>query len=316
MKIVAVVVTYNRKILLSECISALNNQTRKPEEIILIDNGSTDGTFDYIKEQGLLSNSLCYHRNEKNLGGAGGFYIGMRLAYEKKADWIWIMDDDTIPEFDALENLEEALKILNTEQVSYLASSVFGANGEPMNVPDIDRSSKPRQYTDWYRHLGDGIVKINRATFVSLLINRNAIKTCGLPCKDYFIWGDDTEYTIRITRNFAPAYFVGKSKVIHKRDAAKPVFIADEENPNRVKMYYYLVRNSLINTEEHNGTLACFRLILGHLHVCWTILLHKTMKKLKIVTILRALKDFCLRKYDVAAFKNRFEWNGQEKAQY
>ena len=88
---------------------------------------------------------------------------------------------------------------------------------ESMNVPDIDMSSTENGYADWYRKLSNGLIKIEAATFVSLLINGEAIKKCGLPCKDFFIWGDDTEYTTRITRNFGPAYMVGKSVAIHKR---------------------------------------------------------------------------------------------------
>jgi hypothetical protein len=53
-------------------------------------------------------------------------------------------------------------------------------------------------------------------TFVSLLIPCKAIRAVGYPIADYFIWGDDTEYTTRITTNYATAYFVGKSKVLQE----------------------------------------------------------------------------------------------------
>ena len=313
MKIAAIIVTYNRKELLAECMEAVLGQTYPVDEVILIDNTSTDGTYEHVMGKNLIKDNVVYKRMKENLGGAGGFYTGIRCAYEKGADWIWIMDDDTIPMPSALEELILAINVIKDKNISYLASSVYGKSGEAMNVPDVDYSAEDGMYTDWYRYLDEGIVKINRATFVSLLINRNAVEKCGYPCKDYFIWGDDTEYTMRITKYYGHAYFVGKSVVIHKRNAAKPVFITDEDNVNRMKMHYYFVRNSLINTSEYNGKRARNHAILSYIHVCWTILLKKKHKAIKIKTILKALIDYSLKRYDFEAFNKRFLLDGQEK---
>jgi GT2 family glycosyltransferase len=85
-----------------------------------------------------------------------------------------------------------------------------------MNVPSIDTRATENGYANWFEHLEDGIVSISSATFVSLLIPCKAIRAVGYPIADYFIWGDDTEYTTRITTNYATAYFVGKSKVLQE----------------------------------------------------------------------------------------------------
>ena len=312
MKIAAIVVTYNRKELLAECMEAIIGQSYAVDEMILVDNASTDGTYEYIMERKLIRDNVIYKRMETNLGGAGGFYTGIKCAYERGADWIWIMDDDTIPTPSALEELISAINVIKEANVSYLASAVYGKSGEAMNVPDIDYSEEEGKYTDWYKYLNEGIVKISRATFVSLLICRNAIEKCGYPCKDYFIWGDDTEYTMRITKYYGKAYFIGKSVVVHKRNAAKPVFITDEENVDRMKMHYYFVRNSLINTNEYNGRRARNRAIVSYIHVCWTILLKKNNKAIKVKTVLKALADYVFKKYDYEAFNKRFLLNGQE----
>ena len=103
MNICCVVVTYNRKKLLLECINALQNQTYKLSKIIIIDNNSNDGTEKYLYENGVFESDIIdYQYQSKNLGGAGGFYQGIRKSLQEHYDWVWIMDDDTIPTENAL----------------------------------------------------------------------------------------------------------------------------------------------------------------------------------------------------------------------
>jgi GT2 family glycosyltransferase len=99
----AVVVTYNRRALLEQCLDALRAQTRPPDRILVVDNASTDGTAEWVRGQDDVVALLL----DENVGGAGGFHAGMRLAHAGGADWLWLMDDDTIPRPDALERLLE-----------------------------------------------------------------------------------------------------------------------------------------------------------------------------------------------------------------
>ena len=79
------------------------------------------------------------------------------------------------------------------------------------------------------------------------MIRKDAVLRCGLPCKDYFIWGDDGEYTLRLTHFYGPAYMVGKSIAIHKRMGAKKLDLSNFQDENRIKMYHYYVRNNIVN---------------------------------------------------------------------
>lgn len=303
-KVNAVVVTYNRKELLQECLDAILQQTYPVEKIILIDNNSSDGTQEFLKEQGYLDNSIIeFKRLPENIGGAGGFYEGMKVARNLNPDWIWIMDDDTIPEKKCLEELLIARKSIKG-RVSFLASSVRGVNGEAMNVPKIARKQFSK-YTDWYEYLDKGIVKIVKATFVSLLINTKATRKCGLPWKEFFIWGDDSEYTQRIIRDYGPAYMVGKSLAIHKRVGSDELSLVKEENKNRIKMYFYYYRNNLIGFWEYENYLYRF-LCLGKLgyDLCGVLIKGK-YKKEKIKVIFKAFFAFVFGTYDRKAFKNR-----------
>ncbi|MBQ6489437.1 MAG: glycosyltransferase family 2 protein [Solobacterium sp.] len=263
----AVVVTYNRKELLQECLEAILSQSYPVREVIVINNHSTDGTEKLFLEEGpFYSDQIKLITTEKNLGGAGGFSFGIRKAAEQECDFIWIMDDDTIPETDSLQELVRGYGILEKESPGYLASAVFGVNGEPMNVPVISRKTAENGYADWYRYLYAGAVKIRHATFVSLLFPREAVLRVGYPISDYFLWGDDTEYTQRLGRHYGEGYFIGSSKVIHKRFNARSVSILEEENETRVRLYRYYYRNSLITAKEYNppGNSA--------LHVCEFVL--------------------------------------------
>lgn len=293
MKVCAVVVTYNRKELLMKCLNALLAQTRRLDRVVIIDNASSDGTQQALESQGYMEmRQIDYRRMLNNLGGAGGFYEGIKAAHEQKADWIWAMDDDTIPEAGSLEKLLKKIEI--DPNASFYASCVKGPAGEPMNVPSLDDRGTKNGYSDWYMFLEQVLVKIKAATFVSILINDRAVAICGLPCKDFFIWGDDIEYTTRLTHHYGPAYLVGDSWVCHQRANARALNIRTEDNLGRLKNYRYLYRNSLILKALYEGKK---KLLLALLQDQWTaicVLFSKKRGIHRFVTIERGIFGFFL----------------------
>lgn len=119
-------------------MNAVLSQTYKVHKIVLIDNASTDGTADlFIKGGEYDKDVIDYRRMETNLGGAGGFYEGIKICRDMECDYVWIMDDDTIPYTDCLEKLMSARSKIEGK-IGYLASSIIGPDSEPMNVPAID----------------------------------------------------------------------------------------------------------------------------------------------------------------------------------
>lgn len=316
MNIVAIVVTYNRKKLLKECLESLLEQTLKLDKIIIIDNNSTDNTFEYLKEKGILENkSIYYKKLNKNIGGAGGFYEGIKLSQKFNPEWIWIMDDDTIPKNNCLEKLIDAKNIIK-EKISYLASSIYGMNNEFMNVPNINTDKSESGYPNWYKYLSRGVVRIKEATFVSLLINNQAVKEIGFPVKDYFIWGDDTEYTLRLTKYYGNAYLVGDSIAIHKREVSKQLSLYEESNINRISFYYYMIRNTLINKNAYYGKKDKIRYLLRNIKNSFKILFDKNCeyRLKKFIIIHKAINAYILKKYDYRAFKNRLDINVEYKS--
>ena len=103
-QVAAVVVTYNRVDKLGRVLDSILAQSRPVERLIVIDNASTDSTPQLLATYAGDARVEVL-RLDSNTGGAGGFAAGMERAYERGADWVWIMDDDCYTEEDALEKL-------------------------------------------------------------------------------------------------------------------------------------------------------------------------------------------------------------------
>jgi GT2 family glycosyltransferase len=246
----AVVVTYNRVELLQESIEAHRNQTRTPDKILVVNNGSTDGTKAWLDEQKDL-----WVIHQENLGGAGGFHRGVREAHLAGYDWIWLMDDDCICEPDALRMLLEAKDVLGFEP-GFLCSRVLNDDSRTVNAPDLDMRVNEIGGYDYDIYLDHGLLKVRRASFVSVMVPRTIVSQCGLPIPEMFIWGDDGEYTSRITLSHS-AYWAYKSRVNHKRvKSHSRLDILIEDNENRIKMFRYFYRNYLYYMKKNYGTKA------------------------------------------------------------
>lgn len=241
-----VVVTYNRFALLKEVIESLRQQTYKERQIIVVNNGSTDETPNWLSEQ-----KDIYTITQENLGGAGGFFSGMKYVAENGYNYCWIMDDDVICDKDALAELVKAIKV--KENTGFVCSSVFAPNGLAMNTPHINLKVNENFYSGWYDFLDKGLIKVDAATFVSVLFATDIIRNVGLPYKDFFIWGDDSEYTTRISSNY-PCFMAVKSRVLHKRKVSQSLSFLNEKDPRRLKFYYYKFRNeSFVHKIRNHG---------------------------------------------------------------
>lgn len=244
-KVDAVVVTYNRLTLLKKCLNALLNQKYNINKIFVINNNSTDGTRNYLDTIIKKYNAIIPIHLKKNIGGAGGFNKGIKeFIKNDNANFVWVMDDDTIPNLDALTKLVE--KVKKIPDVGYLASNVKWKNGTPalMNIP------KPSLV--WNKNIEKGIVSIIYASFVSILISRKAIEKVGYPITDFFIWGDDVEYTSRISKAKFKSYLVCDSVVEHKIKNNIATDIILEKDKNRIKRYFYANRNTLYNKKKYS----------------------------------------------------------------
>lgn len=251
-KIAAIVVTYNRKELLAICLDAILQQEYKPHSVYIIDNASTDGTDALVNELGYSGEKegirFIYVKLPENIGGSGGFYTGMKMAFESSENYdaFWLMDDDGIPDKKQLGYLESDLS-----KYDYLSPLVVSK--EDPSVISYD-GSPAQQYVDMAEnHLVVGAAN----PFNGVLYSRRLVEKIGFPIRDMFIWGDEINYGLRcIKAGFPPAMdvraihvhprnrqpfepFIGKSQIIVPKDDWK---------------LYCLVRNLIYNARTLSRT--------------------------------------------------------------
>jgi rhamnopyranosyl-N-acetylglucosaminyl-diphospho-decaprenol beta-1,3/1,4-galactofuranosyltransferase len=221
--VAAVVVTFNRKMLLLECIDALMKQSRPLQRIYIIDNASTDGTEEALRQQGILDcDEIEYVQLATNTGGAGGFHDGIKRAYDDGHDWIWIMDDDAEPTIMALSTLMDFAK--SNSEAAALANLKLGLDGKPQRSHAGHLSicgPNPKLVKDIFEDGPlNGPVRVSFSSFVGLMISRVVVEKTGLPRKEFFIHHDDLEYCVRIAQMGFIMFLVPASIIVHK-EAAK-----------------------------------------------------------------------------------------------
>jgi GT2 family glycosyltransferase len=205
MTVAAAILTCGGRLeLLKLSVRSLRNQTRKPDEIIIVDNGSTDGTAEWLSGQNDL-----FVVTQPNTGSAGGFFSAMKAGYERKHDWIFCLDDDVIPLEDALEKLVNSPYFLSSN-TGFLCCRVVDPERRTYMTP-MPIEPFPR----WYDTIGDCMcVRVGNANFAGFMVGREAMRKCGLPIREFFLYEDDREYSERIARKMS-GYCVLDSVVVH-----------------------------------------------------------------------------------------------------
>jgi len=253
----AVIVTFNRCAKLRLVLDALLDQTVLPDRIFVIDNASTDETEQYLQAMQAQEPRIQHVRLPENIGGAGGFHEGTKIAYEEGFDYIWLSDDDAYPEPDALELLLHGIRNFQ-ERFSWRPS--FACSAVKWTNRDLCEMNTPSPVWDWPRFYSKETpyFLVSSCSFVSVLVPRWAVEKHGYPIKDYFIWYDDAEYTQRLAKSY-PGIYCPDSVVIHDVPENKGVNYALVNDGNLWK-FRYGARNeaSFRRREQGWGGVAIF----------------------------------------------------------
>jgi len=233
-RVTTVIVTYNRKDLLKRCLDALLRQSYLPETILIMDNASTDGTQSMLKHEYRKETRIRYQNLGRNIGGAGGFHYGALAAVALGAEWVWMMDDDCLPDRDCLKNLLASAK--NTRNI--YAPIVLSI--EDRKTPLWGVKAKP----------DSGVLPMAILPFNGFLIHTNSIKKIGPPEKNFFIYGDDAEYNFRARKKGSRTLMVTSSRLYHpfKNNWKDGRFIIMFTNQIWV---YYKLRNAIILYQKY-----------------------------------------------------------------
>ncbi len=291
----AVVVTYNRKDLLLECLEALRKQTRPIKGIYLIDNASTDGTPQLLLDKGYIrelppenlsepwekefeiSNltdgkfiKLNYVRMHENTGGAGGFYEGVKRGYEKGYDWLWLMDDDGRPEVDCLE------KQMPDKNDVVTSPYVIDPNTKKLvwNYEQYEKFSYRTKFR-WIKKYYPKAIAFN-----GFLLSSKVVEAVGFPEQKLFYMGDDVEYSYRIIKNGFNIE-VNKNAIFYHAKG-KPFKCVDDIRK------YFIVRNRLYTIIKYYGFgLKFLKNLIVFIHFVFIGLLKSRTLYLGLVDLLK-----------------------------
>lgn len=314
----AVVVTYNRKELLIECLDSLLKQTHPLDAIYIIDNASSDETPQLLKKKGYIKEILGpineplenesiikmlsednqdkkvkihYVRMNENTGGAGGFYEGVKRGYEKVYDWLWLMDDDVEVKVDCLGNLLNRVSLVPSE-IAAIAPLNIDREGQ------IQKLHRGYLRQDRWKMISLSkedyenekiLLKIDYSSFVGLIISKKAIAKVGFPDKDFFIWFDDVEYCCRL-KDYGDIYLNKSAIITHKDKLEKEYRTDNSDSIEYLWKRYYGIRNKLILYKKHarNRLYLWFEIIYFFLRDIKNILLHTNYKILRLKLLILA----------------------------
>lgn len=280
-----VLVTYNRLQELKKSLPCYEKQTKKPVYMIVVDNCSNDGTKEFLEgwenqDCGIIKKVITLPENR---GGSGGFYAGLKEASERNdVDWIWVADDDAFPE---LYDFEEAAKFVDThpdlmKEVSALCGTVeyeghiAAVQRErfkktPFGTYDIgipEKEFREKEYFD-----------IDLYSFVGTFMRYDALLKAGLPREDFFIYNDDYEHAVRMSKQ-GRLICVPKIRIEHR----------DNYMYNHIATWrdYYATRNVVIMYKEHFDKKSMNLRALRRIAVAYT-----SFNKMKIKVVKDGVKD-------------------------
>ena len=251
-RVCAVVVTFNRLALLEQCLDSLKKQTRPPDAILVVNNGSTDGTAEWLRERADLLTVT-----QPNLGSAGGCAAGMRRAHAEGFAWTWMLDDDLVVPPDALKILlndahRGALDLVNplVAADTELEALAFGLAPGIQTVAEAKNAAR------------DGLIPDLVNPWNGLLVSRAAMDRIGFVKVEMFISGDEIEYVHRAKAS-GLAMATSTGVVCHHpkpRFAYQPILFNRfrVELPGGLRRWIYIRNVGYINS-RYRGVKAVWR---------------------------------------------------------
>jgi len=250
--VAVVVVTYNRADLLVGMLDGLAALERAPDAVIVVDNASTDHTAAVLAASDLPG--LDVLTSAENLGGAGGFHLGVRTAHERGYDRVWLMDDDVVPAPDCLTVLmgldEACLAAVREDTRGRLVEKA--ATRFDLRNPLAVRPKTRMVETDYgTRAAMPALVAIENVAFEGFLVRREVIDAIGLPDPSFFIFYDDADFAIRARRAGFRVWAVRDAVLVRQLDF-------DQQHDLAGWKGYYMYRN-LFAVHRRHGTNALVR---------------------------------------------------------
>ncbi|MCD8037974.1 MAG: glycosyltransferase [Lachnospiraceae bacterium] len=242
-----VIVTYNRKELLEECVSKVNSQSLPASHVVIVNNASTDGTDAFLDRLAKKNEKYFIVQCPKNIGGAGGFAKGMEYALGLNDEYVLIIDDDAMLETDYMEKILKA-KSINPRYEAFAGSVLTDNKIDVFHRKMLSKAGFLMKNCPERLYAQDTF-ECDIASFCGMVVSAQVIRQIGLPHEEYFIYHDDTEYSLRV-REISRFLVVPGAKLNHKTKQTAAAY------PRRYGWKdYYDIRNRLLFVKEHGSVL-------------------------------------------------------------
>ena len=268
MNVAAVIVTYNRLNKLKICIEKTLEENI--DKCIVVNNGSTNGSKEFLEN---LKDKRLYLINlPKNIGGAGGFHEGLKLVSDfKDIDWVVCYDDDAYPDKGVIDKFKNFIKYADFKELGSVASAVYLPDGR---ISEMNRLSyNPFWHLDKFlktiirgregfhvpyeAYRSDQAIFIDASSFVGFFLKKEVIKHVGLPSKEFFLYGDDLTYILRVRKAGFKHLFNPSFKFFHDCET----LYDNKQVYNPMWKAYYAYRNGIQTYKEAAGKIALFLIL-------------------------------------------------------
>ena len=198
-----------------ECLESVFELSYPKFEVLVVDNGSTDDSVAVIRK---AYRGVILIENKENLGYTGGNNIGMRYALNNGADYVWLLNNDTVVEIDTLSKLVDRGE--SSPEIGLISPIIYYYD-EPHKIQSLG------SYVDWKsfefftiksrEQLSNEIVRKDMFLWgTALLIKRSVIDSVGYLSEKYFAYQEDAEYSIRAAKSGYRNVIENRARVYHK----------------------------------------------------------------------------------------------------
>jgi GT2 family glycosyltransferase len=274
-KIYSVILTFNNYTDTYECVNSVLSNNFKVTGIVIVDNGSHDNSTKKLLSVFGNNSTIHFILNNQNLGFAAGVNVGIRYALKQGADYILLLNNDTI---------------IDKNCISYLISEISKSSSFAIAGPRIFYYNNPNKIWHgggYFSYLKAGIVipeknklstnfdetakTVTFLTGCAMLIKNSIFDKIGFFDEDYFFYGEDLDFCMRALRNGYTLLYVPKAKVWHKIES----IAKDRTNPFYI---YHLARSKILFLRKNFSSLYFLYGLLIH------FLLYTPFRLLQIIS--------------------------------
>jgi len=216
--VVAITLNWNGKEFIEDCIDALLSTNYEPLEIIVVDNGSTDGSVRFLKEK--FGESILIIENGENFGYSRGFNVGFRKAQKKGADYILVLNNDTVINSNAIKELVNVFELFN--DAGFVTGKVYDFY-KPNVLQTIGRTFNQKTFDS--THIGSGeldqgqyddIKVMESIDDVFMMVRKEVIERIGGYDPIYYLYWEETDWLERGKIAGYNIYYTPRAKLWHK----------------------------------------------------------------------------------------------------